>query len=534
MKKICAALLALAIMASLVACGSGGNDSAPSGAATGSGDAGAGGQDPSESVGALIASYAERALGDMFDTWWDELSDWIYPTRSGYWYPGGGDMPWEAALMMSCVYTYWLMNGRLGMSDDIVSWHSFNREWEFLVQRLGDRMTQNAGLGPPSPAIDDSGWNATYYMMIYDVTKNEDALQAAHDMIVNTIEAFKSAPYGAEDDSRDRSGANGLWYPMRPPSLGFLRAEENMNDNRWKSLYAVGVISVALELLMMAAETDPAWKTTYSRLWEDVFGAYEWIEANLLRATEATVDVAGESGSAATLPRTFADGLQNGGEYTIPATVADNLYWTDYNENRTGAGGYWNELPVEKNGPTGASRGVLYIQEAGSFSFMGGAMAMAVCHARVYALTGDEIYLNRAVRTVWALTDSKLHTRNGILVNDRDAWANGFFAGMYAREALTLPGVRAIDVDVLINTGISAFENCRVVIAPGMDLGKADEAWYNGKAFYRAEWSGGDAWTKNADSNTQPTQIMTCGSTVNMIMAAAYAQRLREEGAIKQ
>jgi len=480
-----------------------------------------------------ILVYAEQALGDMFETWWDNRNDWIYPTRGGYMDRNGGDMPWEAASMMTCVYTCWLMNGRPGMADDVVSWHSFNRQWEFMVNRLGAKMTANAGLGVPSPAIDDSGWNAMYYMMIYNVTGNEDALTAAYDMVVNAVEAFKAAPVGAEDDTQGRSGANGLWYPLRPPSLGFIRADNNLNDNRWKSLYAVGVISAALEFLILKSGSDPGWRDTYGLLWEDVFGAYEWIEANMLRATADTVDAAGPAGSAPTLPKTFADGRQSGGDYTMAESMADNLYWTDYNENRTGAGGYWNELPSEKHGPSGGSRGALHIQEGSSFSFMGGAMGMAVCHARVYKLTGDERYLNRAVRTAWALTDSRYHTWNGVLVNDRDAWANGFFAGVYAGEVLTLPGVREKDVDVVIKTGVSAYENCRITVTADMDVNMAKYDQYRGKVFYRGEWSGGNAWTKDAASHTQPTQLMTSGNTVNMIMAAAYAETLRQGGLVK-
>jgi hypothetical protein len=65
-----------------------------------------------------------------------------------------------------------------------------------------------------------------------------------------------------------------------------------------------------------------------------------------------------------------------------------------------------------------------------------------------------------------------------------------------------------------------------------MDIAKADDSWYKDKVFYRGEWGGGSEWTKNAQSHTQPTQIMTSGSTVNMIMAAAYTSKLLEKGRI--
>jgi len=103
---------------------------------------------------------------------------------------------------------------------------------------------------------------------------------------------------------------------------------------------------------------------------------------------------------------------------------------------------------------------------------------------------------------------------------------------MYVEEVLTLPGIRSKDVELIINTGISAYENCRIILSEDMFYSKSDDRLYLGKPFYKAEWSGGNAWTNGRDSHTQPTQIMTCGSTVNMIMAAALAETLLAAGRI--
>ncbi|MCL2884815.1 MAG: hypothetical protein FWF49_04960, partial [Oscillospiraceae bacterium] len=180
----------------------------------------------------------------------------------------------------------------------------------------------------------------------------------------------------------------------------------------------------------------------------------------------------------------------------------------------------------EKNGPSGGSSTGGVAVEGHSNSFLGGTMAMAVCHARLYQLTGDVKYRNRAVRTAQAFTNSPDFNKNGILLNDRDAWANGFFAGMYVDEVLTLPGIRPADINLIISTGAAAYDNCRITLTADQNIAFASDPWYTGKVFYRAEWDGGNAWTKDASSATQPTQIMTSGTTVNMIMAAGFAQNL--------
>ncbi|MCL2884816.1 MAG: hypothetical protein FWF49_04965 [Oscillospiraceae bacterium] len=468
---------------------------------------------------------ADQALADMYATWWmgSATGGNVSPTSSGYYDTNGGMMPWEASQLMSDIYTKWLMEGKPATGDEV---DRFTRQWAWTKKKLGNKLTANAGMDAPGPAVDDNAWNAMYYMMTYNVTKDETALNAARDVVVKAYEAFKAAPPGAADNTQNRSTVNGLWYPQHPPSLGFTNLYGHDGDNRWKSLYAAGLVMVGLEFLMIEKQTDVSWQTTYASLWNDTLNVYNWLETNLLRASADTVDAAGPTGSAVTLPKIFENGLQDGSSYTMPATLADNLYWTDYNVDRSGAD-YWGNQPAEKNGPDGGSRADLWVHEASSFSYLGGGMAMAICHARLYQLTGDAQYLNRAVRTAQAFTDSPNYNNNGVLLNDRDAWNDGFFAGMYVEEVLTLPGIRAADVNMILNTGAAAYQNCRLTLTADMPFKNADNYQYKGKVFYRAEWSGGSNWTKDANSSTQPTQLMTCGSTVNMIMAAAYAQALQ-------
>ncbi|MCL2884484.1 MAG: hypothetical protein FWF49_03235, partial [Oscillospiraceae bacterium] len=164
-----------------------------------------------------------------------------------------------------------------------------------------------------------------------------------------------------------------------------------------------------------------------------------------------------------------------------------------------GDGLYWCDVTTDANRtPVGSDR-PYYINEAGSFSFIGGNMAMAVLGARLYNMTGDATYLSQAVRTVNAIT--AVENNKGVLLDDRDGWTDGQFVYMYASEALTLPGVAQSNREVLLNTAVSIMNNA-----------------HSGQ-YYKADWSGGNAW-ENAN-NTVSTQIMTTANSVQMIIAAA-------------
>jgi predicted alpha-1,6-mannanase (GH76 family) len=166
----------------------------------------------------------------------------------------------------------------------------------------------------------------------------------------------------------------------------------------------------------------------------------------------------------------------------------DNLYWCDYNSA----------------GPVGAST-PYDIGQAGSVCFIGGEMTMAAVHARLYRDLGDDIYRVRALRTIAAIRNRYLDS-HGVLINDRDAWADGSFVGEYAREALSLPGVNPTDVTALKNTATAIFNNDRT-----------------STGYYGGCWDGpvgtsGDVWS---NVGSTPQQIMTSANSINMICAAA-------------
>jgi hypothetical protein len=171
---------------------------------------------------------------------------------------------------------------------------------------------------------------------------------------------------------------------------------------------------------------------------------------------------------------------------------SDNLYWVDYNSS----------------GPVGQDR-FNQIAETNSVVSLGGAFAMGLLHARLYHMTGDTNYLNRAVRTANAIYNSKLFTASGIYLDDRDAWTQGTFAGDWAREVLPLTGIEPKHWTALWKTADSIYTNDRT----------------NG--FYGGSWAGpaegpGSAWWLNG---SVPEQITTSSSSACMIMAAAALER---------
>ena len=321
-----------------------------------------------------------------------------------------------------------------------------NAQWQFTRENFNEEQLSRAGTWP-NIAVDDAGWDAMAYMLWYRITGDDYALRVAGRTIRNAYDYWKDGEVG-----------NGLWYT---------RADSNEDNNAtYKSLYSAALILAALEYCEATGDQE---------LLDETLALYRWIEENLMR-----------------------DGFKDYGDYTIDC--ADHLYFTDFNVNRPGR--------TERNGPDGGMR-PMDIQEAGSVSFLGGNMAMGVIHARLYAMTGEESYLTRAIETVRAITDGP-YNNGGVLLNDRDAWTTAAFAGLWAKEVLILPGVTDEDKELLYNTARSIAENART-----------PEGYYGGS------WSGpaegdGSAW---CCAGSMPEQLMTSANSANILFAAALLEK---------
>ena len=413
-------------------------------------------------------TMAAQALQDLYSTWWTGTPDEGNVVRIGWGIPGppfDQDI-WEYGMLCFGIYTYWQSAQGADQAARLQS------QYAWTVAHIPHR-TSNFG-GDPNIAVDDSGWNAMYFMQTYLATGNTGARDDALAII-----------QGAYNYYKDGDTANGLWYPAKPPSQGYTQSNPGdpngkPGDNRTKAVYSVGLLSAALDFLIDAKSHDANWQTTYAQLYKDTLNIYNWSESHLLRSGVYTV--------------TLQDGR------IVSENCSDNLYWCGYNEGNTAR--------TELNGPDGGLQ-PNGIQEAGSVSGLFGNMGMAVCHAMLYRLTGNTLYRDRAVRTAAAITDSPLYNNHGVLVNDRDGWVEGTFAGRYVQEVLTLPGIREQDKQLMFSTADSIMQGARVQI--------------DGKWYYKAEWSGGSAWVS---IGTTPEQITTSASTANMVLAAGLLEKL--------
>jgi predicted alpha-1,6-mannanase (GH76 family) len=181
---------------------------------------------------------------------------------------------------------------------------------------------------------------------------------------------------------------------------------------------------------------------------------------------------------------------------------AMNCYqWMELNLLRPD-GMYWCDYGVD--GPSGRDREP-QVQEAGSSTFLCGNMMMGIIHAWLYRKTSEDEFLQRAVRTAEAILKGE-NDGHGSYLNDRDAWTDGAFAGEWAMEVLTLPGMNKACRDQLRTTADSIYRNARTP-----------------DGFYSGSWSGpadgpGSRWSSKG---SRPEQINTSSSSVNIIVAAA-------------
>ena len=191
----------------------------------------------------------------------------------------------------------------------------------------------------------------------------------------------------------------------------------------------------------------------------------------------------------------------------------DGLYWRGVNEKGAGSA----------DNPYG-------IREGGSCTYIGGNMAMAVLNM----LLGNE---EKAYETVLGITRFESYN-NGAFMNDRDAWNNTFFLGMFVREVMG-KGVADGHTDrALYATVTMILENAC------FDDGYYGASWsgpkepsslgYPSQGDYSTE--GRNYWGVQYNNNglnigSTPQQIMTSATTAHVLLAAALNQKHDNTGA---
>lgn len=224
---------------------------------------------------------------------------------------------------------------------------------------------------------------------------------------------------------------------------------ENRN---MKSVYCAGLLLSALEYHELTKGTEKA----DPNLYEETLKLYEWVEEKLRRE--------------------------------------DNLYYCDYYDNKETGESY----PAGIEAPD-------HITENGSCSALFGNTGMAAVNAKLYKLTGDKKYKDRAVATANALLVTP-YNDNGVLLNDRDAFTDAAFMRYFVNDVLTLDGVDSKVATLLKNTALSIMYRCRTE-----------------EGYYAPRWGTGETYNT---PDQQVDRLEVSATTIHMVIAAALAEKL--------
>lgn len=295
-----------------------------------------------------------------------------------------------------------------------------------------------------NPAHDDAAWSAMGFILAYRLTNDEKALGYAREMIIRSYDYWQ-----------DGTTANGLWYCYPKDNNGHIQV---------KSIYCAGLILSALDYYEVTKGTCREDAQMYQRTMD----LYEWIEKNLRRDG----------------PRVW-DGCV--------FDYSDNLYFCDFIDDKP-SGAYHPRQYNETE----------HIIPKNSWTSLFGNMAMAVINGRLFKLTGDRKYRNKSLATANALVRTEFN-QEGRFLNDRDAWTNTAFLGMFIREILPLEGADPELGRMLLRTADAIMKN----------------TYYQG-GFYGSDWDGSGVWLRD-DTCGEHTLWIPANATTVHVLFAAYA-----------
>jgi hypothetical protein len=364
----------------------------------------------SEAINDLVGHFwlGDTANGHIVATW----NGLVASAQPNGRLPDARGGTWEAGTLANVLYGYY----EITHSEDAAQ--RLRSEWRYIKAAYSrNDLTACGHSSHANFASDDAGWNARFFLQLYEVAGDDLALDYA-----------KAAVECAFSRWQDQRFGGGLWYS---------------DERKTKSLYQA---ALALDAFSIFERTDDRRFLSYAE------SSYEWIEKTLLRS--------------------------------------DGLYWCDVTE----AGPLGKERPED-------------IHLAGSVTFLAGNMVMALLHAHLFKLNGQEDYRQRAIRTTQGIL-AKLVDRQGLLLDDRDAWTNGTFVQQWVQEALPVVGEIPAHqgADVIKRTADAIFEKDRTP-----------------DGYYGGDWGGPAdpakaAWAKH---RTVPQQITTSSNAVAVILAAA-------------
>lgn len=363
---------------------------------------------------------AQEALKIVYQQYWtDEDGGHLLPCHCGK-IVEKPLMVWENGMLMLAMESYYEATG------DAETKRRLTGTWEYLKTCFTDeQLAANFG-GEPNLAIDDTGWDAMVYYMMYRLNGDRYALDLCKRCILGAYE------YWADGDLE----VDGLWY----------NDQKQYKGDHWKSSYVVSLIVTAIEVCRGTKGTDD-----YSEdLWDKTLRVYRWVEKHFRRDHMMI----------------FEHGLW-AGDMSYVLNCKDSLYFIDYNKDRVGHN--------ERFGPDGGTR-PYDIHRFGSVSALFANMGMAAVNAILYQETGEERYKKKALET--AASIGTVYNDNGAYLNDRDANVEATMLRYYVKYVLTLPEIKPFQRNQLFTTAENIFYSQK-------NIGIFPAAWY--KVFESAD-----------------------------------------------
>jgi len=404
----------------------------------------------SEQMLAFYKGLADDAYANAIKNFWMETSTYsCFHNKYKEDRTTLSELGWNFVMMMLALETYYETTEDEAVKEKIR--YYLSEQMNTWATKTDKSWLLATGKGN-NPAHDDAAWTAMGFLLIYKLTGNDTALKYCHDMIENSYDYWQ-----------DGSTANGIYY-------SYLK---DGGEKEVKSIYCAGLILSSIEYHKITKGTDKEDADLYQRSLD----LYEWIEKNMRR-----------DGPREWMGKTY--------------DFSDNLYYCDFIDNKQ-TGEFM---------PAGLHMNTNEIISTQSWTSLFGNTAMCVINKRLYDMTGEKSYLDKAISTANALVATD-YNNGGTILNDRDAWTNCAFIGYFVREIVPLDEIDPELSRMFMKTVIAIMKN----------------AYYEG-GFYGADWDGTGAWIKKDTSGEHTTWIPTNGTTVHMIFATYY---LMKNGYIK-
>ena len=298
---------------------------------------------------------------------------------------------WQMASYANVLYQHWRLTHDQPTAAKIAA------QWTYIRSVFSDTVLTTGWPGVTANTMDDATWQANYLAQVHEVTGDPRALTDLLAFFPTVLSYFAD------------------------PTSGTAVTSGNLTWSKYGILYA-----------------KPS--TSQFATFRAVSSAYEPMLANV------ALYIYGQTGVAAYLA--YAEAVFAIDQAYLKVTPANALagvkpaagiYWCELDIAPTLAGGAANPhylQPVENNfGPA---------QQGFSATYIGGTVAQAVLAVRLYHITNNATYIAEVHSIVAAMqARGGFLTAQGLWLNDRDPWSDGYWWPAFAEEVLTLPGVDA-------------------------------------------------------------------------------------------